>query len=139
MNASNTNHSGSDDSSFRATGKPVVVGELPGMATVPELAELLEISPSTADRWIRARKLIAWERRGEVKGPVDQVLGPGKPLPGLHQIAAVMDMPPELIWDFLSNPWPWAGGPPKPPMDKLRRGDLEDVINASPAYLDSCS
>jgi hypothetical protein len=139
MTASNTNNPGSDDRSLRATGEPVVVGELPGMATVSELAALLEISPSTAERWVLERKLIAWERRGEVKWAVDQVLAPGTPLPGLDQIAAVMDMPPELIWDFIANPWPWAGGSPEPPMDKLRRGDLEDVLNAAPAYLDSCS
>lgn len=139
MNDSNSNNLGSNDCSLDSTGEPVVAAELPGMATVPELADLLEISPSTAHRWIRERKLIAWERRGQAKGPVKQVLGPGKPLPALDQIAEVMDMPPELIWDFLSNPWCWAGGPPEPPIDKLRRGDLEDVINAAPAYLDSCS
>jgi hypothetical protein len=136
MNASKTSNSGSDDSSLGSAGEPMVVAELPGMATVPELADLLEISPSTAYRWIRERKLIAWERRGEIKGPIAQVLGPQKPLPALAAIAAEINMPPELVWDFISNPWCWAG-PPEPPLDKLKRGEIGDVLNAAPAYLDS--
>jgi len=136
MTASKTSNSGSDDSSLGSAGEPMVVMELPGMATVPELAELLEISPSTAYRWIRERKLIAWERRGEIKGPIAQVLGPQKPLPALAAIAAEINMPPELVWDFISNPWCWSGAP-EPPLDKLKRGEIEDVLNAAPAYLNS--
>jgi hypothetical protein len=49
------------------------------------------------------------------------ILGPQKLLPALAAIAAEMDMPPELVWDFISNPWCWAG-PPEPPLDKLKRG-----------------
>ena len=137
MNASKTSNSGSDDSSLGSAGEPMVVAELPGMATVPELAELLEISPATAYRWIRERKLIGWEHQGEIKGPIAQVLlGPRKPLPALAAIAAEINMPPELVWDFISNPWRWAG-PPERPLDKLKRGEIEDVLNAAPAYLNS--
>ena len=136
MNAKKTSNSSSDDSSLGSAGEPMVVAEMPGMVTVPELADLLEISPSTAHRWIRERKLIAWDSRGEIKGPIAQVPGPRKPLPALAGIAAEINMPPELVWDFLSNPWRWAG-PPERPLDKLRRGEIEDVLNAAPAYLNS--
>ena len=136
MKTKNSNPPRHNDDSLRAIGIPVIAKELPGMATVPELAALLQISPSTAYRWIRERKLIAWERQGEIKGPIAQVLGPRKPLPALAEIAAEMDMPPELVWDFISNPWRWAG-PPEPPLEKLRRGEVNDVLNAAPAYLDS--
>lgn len=119
------------------TGELVVVGELPGMATVPVLAEHLEVSPSTVYRWIGEKKVVAWARRGEIKGPIDQVLGPCKPLPALAEIAETMDLPPELVWDFVSNPWRWGGQPPETPLQKLKRGEVEAVINAAPAYLHS--
>ena len=53
MNASKTSNSSFNDSSLGSAGEPMVVAELPGIVTVPELADLLEISPSTAYRWIR--------------------------------------------------------------------------------------
>ena len=136
MNAKDSNLTRHNDASLGPDFDPVIVAELPGMVTVPELADLLEISPSTAYRWIRERKLIAWDSRGEIKGPIVQVLGPQKPLPALAAIAAEIDMPPELVWDFISNPWCWAG-PPEPPLAKLKRGEIEDVLNAAPAYLNS--
>ena len=115
---------------------PVVAGELPGMVTVAELAEHLEISRSTAYRWIQDKKLVAWKRHGEIKGPIHQVLGPRRPLPALPEIAAEPDMPPELVWDFVCNPWRWSG-PMEAPLQKLRRGEIEDVLNAAPAYMTS--
>lgn len=119
-----------------ATDEPVVTGELPGMATVPVLAARLQISPATAYRWVREKKLVAWECGGVIKGPMDQVLGPREPLPALAEIAAVLEMPPVLVWDFLSNPWRWTG-PPEPPLEKLKRGEMEAVLDAAPGYL-SC-
>lgn len=126
-----------------ARGKPgsagtVRVPESPSdMVTVPELAARLRISPTTAYRWVRLGKLIAWERGGVLQGPVEQVLGPRIPLPGLHLVAEAMNLPPELVWDFLANPWPWSGSPPEPPARKLKKGEIEDVLNAAPAYLTS--
>ena len=135
MSSTNLSPPQHNDDSLGLDNEPVVFTELPDLATVPELAELLEISPSTAYRWIRKRKLIAWESRGEIKGPIAQVLGPRKPLPALAEIAAEMGMPPELVWDFISNPWQWGGGPLEPPREKLKRGEIEDVLNAAPAYM----
>lgn len=114
----------------------MVKGELPGMATVPALAARLQISPATAYRWVRKKKLLAWECGNVIKGPMDQVVAPREPLPALAEIAAVMDMPPELVWDFLSQPWRWAG-PPEPPLEKLKRGQIEVVLDAAPSYLNS--
>lgn len=113
----------------------VIREEVPGMATVPELARLLGISPSTAYRWIRQEKLLAWEHRSRLKGPADQVLGPGHAVPGLDSVTRELDMPPELVWDFVSNPWRWAGGAMEPPLCKLRRGEIQEVLDAAPAYL----
>ena len=48
----------------------------------------------------------------------------------------MLDMPPELVWDFLSNTWRWAG-PSEPPVEKLKRGDIETVLDAAPGDL-SC-
>lgn len=114
-----------------------VVGELPGIATVPALATRLQISPATAYRWVRERKLIAWQSGEVIKGPLDQVLGPREPLPASAEIAAVMDLPPELVWDFLSNPWRWAGQPPETPLEKLKRGEVQAVLDAAPGYMSS--
>lgn len=116
-------------------GQPVIRQEVPGMATVPELASLLGFSPSTVYRWIRQGKLLAWEHRSRLKGPAVQVLGPRRAVPGLDSVARKMDMPPVLVWDFVSNPWCWAGGPMEPPLCKLRRGEIQEVLDAAPAYL----
>ena len=53
MNAKDSNLTRHNDASLGPDFDPVIVAELPGMVTVPELADLLEISPSTAYRWIR--------------------------------------------------------------------------------------
>lgn len=103
------------------------------MATVPALAECLEISPTTAYRWVREKKFIAWQSGEVLKGPMDQVLGPREPLPALAKVSVVLDMPPKLVWDFLTNPWRWEGAP-ELPLDKFKRGEVETVLDAAPAY-----
>lgn len=107
----------------------------PIMVTIPELARLLEISNSTAHQWLTEKKLIAWEQQGGLKGPAEQVLGPGVPLPALEEIADAVDTPAELVWDFINNPWPWAGGPLEPPLERLKRGETRSVLDAAPAYM----
>lgn len=125
----------SNDELSPLSGEPVLAGEPPGMATVPELAKRLEISTRTAHRWICQGKLLAWDQAGSLKGPIGQILRPKEALPALAEIVSVVGDP-ELTWDFLSNPWRWSG-PPEAPIEKLRRGEIEDVLNAAPAYLNS--
>lgn len=89
----------------------MVDGELPGMATLPVLAARLQFSPATAYRWDRERRLVARECGEAIKGPVEQVLGRREPLPALAEIAAVLNMSPELMWIFISQLWRWDGPP----------------------------
>lgn len=123
------------DESPSISKEPIVTRELPGMVTVPDLAKQLEISTQTAHLWVRQGKLLAWDQAGDLKGPVDQILRPKEPLPALAEVAAVVGDP-ELTWDFLSNPWRWSG-PPEAPIEKHRRGEVQEVLNAAPAYLNS--
>ena len=68
-------------------------------------------------------------------GPTGDSDKPGKPfVQTLAEIAAVLNMPPELVWDFVSRPWRWAR-PPEPPLEKLKRGEVEAVLDAAPGYL----
>ena len=106
----------------------------PGMATVPELAKRLDISPSTAYRWIRRGKLLAWRQGQQLKGPTEQIMGPAGPVPALEEISAIMNMAPALVWDFLHRPWSWKYGPPIPPFEKLRRGEVQEVLDSAPSY-----
>lgn len=106
-----------------------------GMVTIPELAHLLGVSSAIAHQWLNKKKLIAWEQQGTLMGPAEQILGRRRPLPGLPEIANTIDVPPELLWDFISNPWPWAGGPLEPPIERLKRGETRSVIDAAPAYM----
>lgn len=106
----------------------------PGMATVPELAERLGISPSTAYRWIRRGKLLGWRQGRQLKGPTEQIMAPARPVPALEEISAIMDMAPVLVWDFLHRRWTWEHGPPIPPLEKLRRGQVQEVLDSAPSY-----
>jgi excisionase family DNA binding protein len=104
------------------------------MATVPELAKLLDISTSTAYRWVRKGRVLAWMQGRQLMGPTEQIMGPRRPVPALEEVSAIIDMPPVLVWDFLHQPWPWAHGPPIPPFEKLRRGEVQEVLDAAPGY-----
>ena len=97
MSATNLNQTQREGNGPASTDEPIVHGEIPAMATVPVLAARPEISPATAYRWVGEKKFLAWECWGMIKGPMDQVRGPQEPLPALAEIAAVLDLPPELM------------------------------------------
>jgi hypothetical protein len=40
---------------------------------------------------------------------------------------------PELAWAFLSQEWPFADRAARP-IDKLKAGKVEDVVNAAPSF-----
>ena len=91
----------------------------------------LEVSRTTVYDWAARKKLLAWRstKRG-LTIPVEQILGPGKVVPGLASVLDVIDDP-ELAWAFLTQDWPFADEAARP-LDKLARDEVEDVVSAAP-------
>jgi excisionase family DNA binding protein len=96
-------------------------------------AERLKISRTTLYDWVAKRKLLAWKttKRG-LSIPAEQILGPGKVVPGLQQVLAVIEDP-ELAWLFLSQDWPFADEVVRP-IDKLKAGKVAEVADAAPSF-----
>ena len=82
---------------------------------------------------VEKKILLGWKstKRG-LTIPAEQILGPGKVVPGIGQLLAIIDDP-ELVWAFLSEDWPFADTTARP-IDKLRVGEVEDVLNAAPSF-----
>ena len=103
------------------------------MIGVSEAAARLEVSRTTVYDWAARKKLLAWRstKRG-LTIPVEQILGPGKVVPGLARVLDVIDDP-ELAWAFLTQDWPFADEAARP-LDKLARDEVEDVVSAAPGF-----
>ena len=107
------------------------------MLGVQEAAARLEVSRPTIYEWMRSGTLVGWPR-GTVQGrviPAEQILGPGSVAPGLEQLSATIGAP-QLVWDFLSRPWPFADREQRP-IERLHSGVpalVQSVLDAAPAY-----
>ena len=103
------------------------------MIGVSEAATRLKLSRTTVYDWVTKKILIGWKstKRG-LTIPAEQILGPGKVLPGIAQVQEIIDDP-ELAWIFLSEEWPFADRVMRP-IDKLKSGNIEDVVNAAPGF-----
>jgi len=103
------------------------------LISVSEAAKRLNISRTTVYDWVAKKILLGWKstKRG-LMIPVEQILGPGKVTPGIAQVLEIIDDP-ELTWVFLSEQWPFADNTARP-LDKLKVGDVEEVINAAPSF-----
>ncbi|MBB3643731.1 antitoxin Xre/MbcA/ParS-like domain-containing protein [Variovorax atrisoli] len=93
-----------------------------------ELVDQLHISRGTLDNWRKANKIIAL-RKGlrNFVYPLRQ-FERRKPVDGLDIIAPLFTSP-EETWEWLVAPNRMTGG--KPPIDKLRDGDLSMVKSAA--------
>ena len=100
---------------------------------VSEAAERLKISRTTVYDWVEKKILLAWKptKRGLII-PAEQIIGPGKIVPGIAQVLGIVDDP-ELAWEFLSEKWPFADKATRP-INKLKSGDIDDVVNAAPSF-----
>lgn len=100
---------------------------------VTKAAELLKITRATVYAWVNKNVLLGWRstKRG-LTIPKEQILGPGKVVPGIAKIAAVIDNP-ELAWAFLSQEWPFADDTARP-LDKLKAGKIDEVVHASSGF-----
>lgn len=105
----------------------------PDLIGVSEAAARLEVSRTTVYDWVARTILLGWKstKRG-LTIPAEQILGPGKVVAGIAQVLAIIDDP-ELAWTFLSEEWPFADDVARP-IDKLKAGHIEDVVNAAPGF-----
>ncbi len=115
--------------------KPFIVRRVyeKNMFNASEAANKLKVSRTTIYDWVDRKILLGWRatKRG-LTIPAAQILGPGKVVPGIDQILKIIDDP-ELTWAFLSAPWPFAEAI-EIPLDKLKSGAIDDVINAAPSF-----
>ena len=100
---------------------------------VAEAAARLKVSRTTVYDWVKKTTLLGWAltKRG-LAIPAEQILGPGKVVPGLAQVVEAIGDP-ELAWAFLSQDWPFADEVRRP-IDKLKAGDVAAVLDAAPSF-----
>lgn len=107
------------------------------MLDVTGAASRLNVPRPTVLAWLRNGRLIGWDH-GSKQGwviPAEQIVGPGCIAEGIESILEVIGNS-ELAWDFLTNPWPFAGGGARPIEKLLEGGDsTQQVLDAAPGYL----
>ena len=103
------------------------------MLGVSATAVRLKISRTTVYDWIEKKILMGWKstKRG-LTIPAEQILGPGKVAPGIEQFLEIIEDP-ELAWAFLSAEWPFENEVMRP-IDKLKTGEVDEVMNAAPSF-----
>ena len=100
---------------------------------VSEAAARLEVSRTTVYEWVERKTLLGWRstKRG-LKIPAAQILGPGRVVAGLADVVNAIEDP-ELAWAFLSQEWPFEDAVAMP-LDLLKSGRLEEVLDAAPGF-----
>jgi excisionase family DNA binding protein len=110
---------------LEATGVPVASRSIPSVMqrlvtstradsddgrvlNISEAAEMLNVTRVTIYAWIEAKRLLAWRatRRG-VLVPAEQIMGPGKVVPGIDRVLAIISDP-EAAWDFVTQQSPYV-------------------------------
>jgi excisionase family DNA binding protein len=100
--------------------------------TATEAAERLQLSRESVYAWIKSHRLLAWSRtRQGVVIPAEQILGPGDVVPGM---ARVLEVLPDArsAWRFLTEE-SFFLEPPQRPLDLLKAGRIDEVVNAANA------
>jgi len=113
-------------------------GEEGRVLSVSEAAERLVVTRVTVYAWIEAKRLVAWRatRRG-VLVPAEQIVGPGKVVPGIERVLAVIPDP-AAAWDFLTEESPYLSPDGlRRPIDALKAGEIDPVIAAAHSFLDA--
>lgn len=98
-----------------------------------EAAKRLDVTRPTVHSWVTSQKLIGWAatKRG-LKLPAEQIIGPGKVVEGIDRVLEVIPDP-ELACSFLDRMWPFEEGEFRP-IEKLRNGDVDDVLEAAKSF-----
>jgi len=106
--------------------------------SISEAAELLEVTRVTIYAWIEAKRLLAWRatRRGMLI-PAEQIVGPGKVVPGMECVLEVIPEP-AAAWDFLTEESPFLDpNGSQRPIDALKAGEIDAVVAAAQAFLEA--
>jgi excisionase family DNA binding protein len=106
--------------------------------SISEAAELLEVTRVTIYAWIEAKRLLAWRatRRGMLI-PAEQIVGPGKVVPGIDRVLDVISEP-AAAWDFLTNESPFIDPTAlQRPIDVLKAGEIDAVVAAAHSFLEA--
>src|ERR1022692_535144 len=106
--------------------------------SISEAAELLEVTRVTIYAWIEAKRLRAWRatRRGMLI-PAEQIVGPGKVVPGMERVLDVISEP-AAAWDFLTEESPFMDpNGLQRPIDVLKAGELDAVVAAAHSFLEA--
>ena len=106
--------------------------------SISEAAELLEVTRVTIYAWIEAKRLLAWRatRRGMLI-PAEQIVGPGKVVPGMECVLDVISEP-AAAWDFLTEESPFMDpNGLQRPIDALKAGELDAVVAAAHSFLEA--
>lgn len=103
------------------------------MISVAQVVEKTELSRWQVYAKIRKGEILAWRRLcGRYCVPEDQFSESWDPVPGLSKVVEAIGDP-ESTWDFLTQNWPmehtyeW-------PLECLRRGEVEDVVDSALSY-----
>jgi len=106
--------------------------------SISEAAELLEVTRVTIYAWIEAKRLLAWRatRRGMLI-PAEQIVGPGKVVPGIERVLDVISEP-AAAWDFLTDESPFIDpNALQRPIDALKTGEIDAVVAAAHSFLEA--
>jgi excisionase family DNA binding protein len=112
--------------------------EVGRVLSISEAAELLEVTRVTIYAWIEAKRLLAWRatRRGMLI-PAEQIVGPGKVVPGMERVLDVIPEP-AAAWDFLTEESPFMDpNGLQRPIDALKAGELDAVVAAAHSFLEA--
>jgi excisionase family DNA binding protein len=110
------------------------------VVSISEAAELLGVTRVTVYAWIEAKKLLAWRatRRG-VLVPAEQILGAGEVVGGIFEVLSVFGEP-EAAWDFLNEESAFVDAEKLVrPIEALREGKVEAVVEAARSFLEAFS
>jgi excisionase family DNA binding protein len=108
------------------------------VVSISEAAERLEVTRVTIYAWIEANRLLAWRatRRGMLI-PAEQIVGPGKVVPGMERVLDVISEP-AAAWAFLTEESPFMDPHGlQRPIDALKAGELDAVVAAAHSFLEA--
>ena len=103
------------------------------LINVSEAAARLRVSRTTVYDWINKGVLLGWKAtpRGHLI-PAEQIAGPGRVVTGVTEVLEIIEDP-ELAWAFLSQEWPFVDEVARP-IDKLKAGEVGEVLSAAPGF-----
>jgi excisionase family DNA binding protein len=105
-------------------------GEDEELIGAEEAARRLVVSRATVYNWIESRRLLGWRltRQGTLI-PAEQIQGPGEVVPGIDRVLEILPEP-RAAWRFLKEECPFFDTPQRP-IDALKAGKVEDVVEAA--------